>query len=92
MLINKCYECRVLNIVQHVIKSFCYAQSMDLHNPWIDPVQSCNQYFAQQSMGLLCIPWIVRSVLCAKYRLSRQGFVLLEVMGYTLRSCITSHS
>ena len=57
---------------------------MDLHNPWIDPVQSSNQYFAQQSMGLLCIPWIVHSVLCAKYGLSRQGYVLLELMGYTL--------
>ena len=48
-----------------------FAQSMDC------PAQSINRYFAQQSMDLLCTPWIVRSVHCAKYGSSERGFVLL---------------
>ena len=46
-----------------------FAQSMDC------PAQSTNRYFAQQSMDLLRILWIVRLVLCAKYGLSRRGFL-----------------
>ena len=50
-----------------------FAQSMDC------PTQSVDQYFVLQSMDLLCIPWIVHLVHCAKYIYgsSERGFVLL---------------
>ena len=70
--VHENYE--TLNINTFMVYMLCakygFAQSMDC------PVQSSDRYFAQQSMDLLHIPWIVRSVLCAKYGLSRRGFVL----------------
>ena len=55
-----------------------FAQTMDC------PAQSINRYFAQQSMDLLRIPWIVRLVHCAKYGSSKRGSVLLR--GHTIAS------
>ena len=56
----------------------CYGQSMDLCNPWVVLHKVVINTFAQQTMDLLpnCNPWIVCSVPCAKYGLSRRNFVL----------------
>ena len=60
-----------ININKYMLcAKYGYAQSMDC------PAQSSDRYFAQQSMDLLRIPWIVHSVLCAKYGSRRRVFAL----------------
>ena len=58
----------------------CYAQSMDLCNPWI----------VLRKVSINTLRNKIRSVHCAKYGSSEQGF---EVTAYTrtLRSCICSY-
>ena len=59
------------HIVHYVIcAKYGFAQPVDC------PAQSSDRYFVKQSMDLLRTPWIVPSVLRAKYGSSRWGFVL----------------
>ena len=48
------YICISYNMGKSSLPDICYAQSMDLHNPWI--VLHKDRYFAQQSMDFLRIP------------------------------------
>ena len=53
-------------------------------------MKNSDQYFAQQIMNLLPIPWIVHLILCPKLGSNKQSFVLFKATAYALRSCTAS--